>query len=40
MIWWMLGAFIVAMLGLCYLIDQWADNIFNPEKTYEHETKR
>lgn len=40
MIWLMLGVFVGAMLGLAYLIDQWADNKYNPEKIYEHETHR
>lgn len=40
MIWYMLGVFIAFMLLIAYLIDQWADALFNPEKINEPEAKR
>lgn len=38
--WWMLGIFVGAMLGLGYLVDKWIDNKYNPEKYYERKAKR
>lgn len=36
--WLMLVIFIGAMIGLGWLIDRWADELFNPEK--KNEAKR
>lgn len=33
--WLMLGIFIAAMVGLGWVIDRWADELFNPEKNNE-----
>lgn len=33
--WLMLAIFILAMVGLGWLIDRWADELFNPENKNE-----
>jgi len=38
--WAMLGTFIAGMVGLGWLIDQWVDNKYNPEKHHEQKAQR